>query len=334
MLEANTIFEKIPKETEQAQRLRYNLLLESAKVGDRPFDKKFYEEAFLPHAIKQATNIAIIMGHHLGDATLSLPVITSIDQYLKLNSLEGKKITMISAHRDLFDSIKNTCSNFDLIDKPESFHPDPSDTLFCFNLNRKFHDYHILGIEKSEEQDPTRVFFHDCQDWMKEIIPVQPGKIKKYDLLPLRIMRNMEILLGQKLYDNIYNVREFIPKKNIFEEQKEELIRKFSIDRNKPLVIISPGSTAKGKEYTPECWKSLISLICEHKPDIQIFFLNDLNREKMALYGNMIDFLKREKPYNINRGSVALNEMRHNIQKQRPVLIIPSLPHIARSVNF
>lgn len=43
--------------------------------------------------------------------------------------------------------------------------------------------------------------------------------------------------------------------------------------------------------------------------------------------------LSSEKQLRRVRDTVSPDE-RHNIQKQRPVLIIPSLPHIARSVNF
>ena len=309
MLESKTIFEKVVEDKEQVLRLHYNRLLESAQVGDKPFDKEFYQTAPLPHAISQATNIVIILGDHLGDATLSLPVITSLAGYFRLNSLEGKKMTIISSHRDLFDSLRTTYPELDLLEKVESFHPNPDDKLFCFNLNRKFHDYHILGMEAMDEQDPMKVFRHDCQDWIKEVIPIQSGVIKKYDMLPLRIMRNMEILFGQKLYEDIYSIREFIPKENNFEDQKEKLIRKFNLDRNKSLITISPGSSAQGKEYTPECWESLITIICEHKPDIQIFFINDTNEEKRVLNGDMIDRLKRDKSYAINRGSIELGEM-------------------------
>lgn len=309
MLESKIIFEKSLDEKEQAMRLRYNQLLESAQVGERPFDKKFYQEAHLPRAMDRATNIVIIMGDHLGDATLSLPIITSLDKYFKLNSLDGKKMTMISSHKDLFESLRTICPELNLLNKAESFLPDADDSLFCFNLNRKFNSYRILGMEPTDEQDPMKVFRHDCQDWIKEVIPIQPGRKKKYDLLPLRIMRNMEILLGQKLYEDIYNIREFIPKNNSFEEQKETLTKKFNLDRNKPLITISPGSSAQGKEYAPECWESLIAMICEQKPDIQIFFIDDTNEEKRILNGNMIDNLKKDRSYAISRGSVALSEM-------------------------
>ena len=263
----------------------------------------------MPHAINQATNIVIVMGDHLGDTTLSLPVITSLARYLRLNSMDGKKITMISSHGDLFDSLRTIYPELDILDKVESFHPDPGDKLFCFNLNRKFHDYRILGMGAIDEQDPMKIFRNDCQDWIKEVIPVQPGRTKKYDLLPHRIMRNMEMLLGQKLYDDIYGIKEFIPKENSFEDQKEQLIQKFNLDRNKPLITISPGSSAQGKEYMPECWESLITIICERRPDIQIFFIDDTNEEKRILNGDMIDRLKRDKSYAIHRGSIALNEM-------------------------
>ena len=306
MLESKTIFEKVLGDKEKALRLQYNQLLESAQVGDRPLDKTFYQEAYLPHAINQATNIVIILGDHIGDATLSLPVITSLVRYLKLNSLEGKKITLISPHRDLFESLKTIYPELDLLDKVESFSSSPNDKLFCFNLNRKFDDYSILGMDAGDEQNPMKVFRHDCQDWVKEEIPIQLGVIKKYDMLPMRIMRNMEILFGQKLYEDIYSIREFIPKENNFKEQKEALIRKFNLDANKPLIIISPASSAQGKEYTPESWESLIAIICERKPDIQIFFIDDTDEGKRVMYGNMIDHLKRD---NIHRGTIAFSEM-------------------------
>ncbi|KKQ18784.1 MAG: hypothetical protein US33_C0045G0003 [Parcubacteria group bacterium GW2011_GWC1_36_9] len=104
MLESKTtIFEKVLENKERDLRLRYNQLLESAQVGDRPFNKEFYQTAPLPRALDQATNIVIVLGDHLGDATLSLPVITSLDRYFKLNSLGGKKMTMISTNRDLYN---------------------------------------------------------------------------------------------------------------------------------------------------------------------------------------------------------------------------------------
>lgn len=309
MLESKTIFEKVLEDKEQVLRLRYNQLLESAQVGDKPFDKKFYETAPLPRALAQATNIIIVLGDHLGDATLELPVITSLARYVELNSLGGKKMTMISSHRDLFNSLKTIYPELDLLEKAESFHPNPDDRLFCFNLNRKFHDYRILGMDAADEQDPMKVFRHDCQDWIKEMIPIQHGIIKKYDLLPLRIIRNMEILFGQKLFNDIYGIKEFIPKEDNFEDQKEKLISKFSLDRNKVLITIAPGATAKGKEYTPECWESLITIICERRQDIQIFFIDDIDEEKRVIYGDMVDRLKRDKFYDIHRNSVALSEM-------------------------
>lgn len=308
MLESKTIFEKVLEDKEQVLRLRYNQLLESAQVGDKPFDKKFYEAAPLPRAMDQATNIVITFGDHIGDAVLSLPVITSLARYFKLNSLEGKKITLISPHRDLFEGLKTTYPELNLLDKVESFRPNPDDKLFCFNLNRKFHDYSILGMDVANGQDPMKIFHHDCQDWIKEEIPIRSGVIKKYDMLPARIMRNMEISLGQKLYEDIYSVREFIPKENNFEEQKETLIRKFNLDRSKPLIVISPASSAQGKEYKPECWEALINIICKRKPEIQILFIDDTDEKKRVLYGDMIDRLKRD---NIHRGSIAFSENEH-----------------------
>jgi hypothetical protein len=160
-------------------------------------------------------------------------------------------------------------------------------------------------MDAADEQDPMKVFRHDCQDWIKEEIPIQPGVIKKYDMLPMRIMRNMEILLGQKLYEDIYSIREFIPKENNFDDQKEALISKFKLDRNKPIITISPASSAQGKEYLPKSWESLISIICERRPDIQIFFIDDTDEKKRVMYGDMVDRLKRD---NIHRGSVAFSE--------------------------
>jgi len=306
MLESKTIFEKKLTDKEQNLRLNHNLLLESAQVGDKPFDKKFYETAPLPHALDQATNIIIILGDHIGDATLELPIITSLAKYFELNSLEGKKITLISPHRDLFKGLKTICPGLDLLDNVESFHPSPDDKLFCFNLNRKFHDYSIFGMEATDEQNPMKVFSHDCQDWVKEEIPIRPGVTRKYDMLPLRIMRNMEISFGQKLYEDIYDIREFIPKENNFDEQKEALIKKLNLDANRPLITISPASSAQGKEYAPECWESLIAIICERKPNLQIFFIDDPDERKRILYGDMIDRLKRD---NVHRGNVAFSEM-------------------------
>lgn len=309
MLESKTIFGKVLEDKEKVLRLHYNRLLESAQVGDKPFDKKFYETEPLPRALNQATNIIIVLGDHLGDSTLELPVIMSLDKYFKLNSLGNKKKTIISSYWELFGSLKTIYPELDLLDKVESFHPNQKDKSFCFNLNRKFNDYHLLGMEAVDEQDSMKIFRRDCQDWIKEEIPIQPGRIKKYDMLPVRIMRNMEILLGQKLYEDIYNVKEFIPKENNFEDQKETLIRKFNLDRNKPLITISPGSSAQGKEYTSECWESLITIICEQKPDIQIFFIDDTKEKKRVLNGDMVDRLKSDKSYAINRGSVTLSEM-------------------------
>lgn len=309
MLESKIIFEKTLEDKERDKRLQYNLLLESAQVGDRPFDEEFYEEAFLPKAVAQSKNIVVIMGDHIGDTTLSIPLITSLAKYLKLNSLEDKKITLISPHRDLFDSLRTICPELNLLDKIESFNTDSEDKLFCFNLNRKFHNYGIIGIKEKDEQDPMKVFRHDCQDWIKEEIPIKPGVIKKYDLLPLRIMRNMEILLGQKLYEDIYNIKEFIPKENNFEIQKETLLKKLNLDRYKSLIIISPASSAQGKEYNAESWESLITIICERRPDIQVLFIDDTDEKKRIYYGEMVDRLKSEKSYAIQRNSVTFSEM-------------------------
>lgn len=309
MLESKTIFEKVLDDKEQIQRQNCNLLLESAKLGDRPFDKEFYDTAPMPHALDQATSIVIVLGDHLGDATLELPVLMSLVKYFELNSLKGKKITIISSYHDLFESLKAVYPKLDILDKPKSFHPDPEDKLFCFNLNRKFHDLRALGMEIADGQNPMKVFSRDCQDWIKEVIPIKPGRIKKYDSFPTRIMRNMEILLGQKLYEDIYNIREFIPKEVSFEDQKETLAKKFNLDKNKPLVVLSSGSTTKGKEYVPECWEALITIICERRPDAQVFFIDDTDEGKRVLYGTMIDRLKKDKSYNIRRGTVALREM-------------------------
>ena len=146
MLESKIIFEKALEDKEKSNRLRYNRLLEAAQVGDKPFDKEFYQTAPLPRALEQAKSIAMILSNHIGDEILSLPVATSLFEYFKLNSQEDKKITMISPFKDLFGSLTTIYPKLNLLDKVESFHFNPDDRPFCFNLNRKFHDYHIMGM--------------------------------------------------------------------------------------------------------------------------------------------------------------------------------------------
>jgi ADP-heptose:LPS heptosyltransferase len=307
--DSKMIFEKVLDDKERALMAQRNLLIESSEVGDKPFNKEFYQADPLVYAMDHATHFVIVLSNHIGDATLSLPLITSLVEYFRLNSLEGKKITIISAHRDLFESLRSTYPGLNLLDKTKSFHSSPEDEMFCFNLNRKFNNYSDFGIDVKDQQDPRKVFRHDCQDWVKEEIPIKPGTIKKYDMLPLRIMRNLEILFGQKLYKNVYDIKEFIPKEIDFEDKKESLIRKFNLDPSKQLIVISPGSTAKGKEYKPESWEAVVTIICEKRPDIQIFFIDDPNKEKRSLYGSMVDRLKKDKSYPISRGSVELREM-------------------------
>jgi len=63
MLESKTIFEKVLEDKEQVLRLHHNRLLESAQVGDKPFDKEFYETAPMPHRIMR--NMEILLGQKL-----------------------------------------------------------------------------------------------------------------------------------------------------------------------------------------------------------------------------------------------------------------------------
>lgn len=287
-----------------------NIMLEEAKVGERPFDKKFYEKSPLIKGINECKEIVIVFPDPVGDAVLTIPMIDTLNRYFKESGIT-KEIKVIVKQKKLLSSVESQYSNVTLYDPKESkdyFGQNVGIDRYVINVDRVFEDYSMFGISKASSKDMSKVMSVDWASWTKEEYPGEPGKLTKYDMMPARIARNFELMLGQKLYEDINEVDHFIDKGPKFESESKELKAKYNIKDGEKIFTISAGSSVTPKEYAPEKWQKVIEGILAKNPNAHILFLDDPDPVRKERYGKMIDSLIASGS-NITRSTDGMDKM-------------------------
>jgi len=314
----------VEKEIKRLYSQAENIYIENNKVGDKPYDKSFYENAALVKGLENCKEVVLVLDDPMGDGILTLPIINSINKYFELNG-SNKKIKVISKnYSKLYKSLEEQFPRVEVLSIPESekyFEKNNKD-LFVFNTNGNFENYKMFNISEEESKDLSRVFSVDWASWTKEESPIDEHNFTKYDPLPSRIARNIEIMVGQKLFENIKDTEKYIEKSKKFDSESKNIKKKYSIKDKEELIVISVGSSASAKEYSPEKWKEVIDGIYKMNPDSHILVLNEPDKTKRAKYGDAFDELAKQKGYKISHADEGLESM-NTIMSMADVIVTP-----------
>lgn len=287
-----------------------NIALEEAEVGGKPFEDAFYKESPGIKGIERAKEIVVYLDDPIGDAVLTVPAINALQAYITQNNLD-KSIVVVTRHADLFKSLADQHPNVvveNAARATERFAKNPREERFVLNTNKDFEDYESLGFSKEQASDPSYVFSTDYAGWEAEEYPVESNKTERYYTLPARVARNMEILLGQRLFEDINGTERFIERGKDFEEESKVLREKYQILPNEKVIVMSAGSSVRPKEYEPEKWGELIQGIAEKVPNAHIIMLDDPDPKRREEYGAVADRLKAT-GIRIDRGQEPMSSM-------------------------
>jgi ADP-heptose:LPS heptosyltransferase len=288
-----------------------NIMLEEANVGDKPFEKSFYENSPLIKGINNSQEVVIVFPDPVGDAVLTIPMVETLQRYFKQNGI-NKEIKVIVKQKKILSSLENQYGGNVKFYSPKEgqdyFSQNTGVNRYVINTDRVFSDYSLFGISDAQSKDLSKVMSVDWSSWSKEEYPVKPGRINKYDTMPARISRNMELMFGQKLYEDINKVDHFIEKGPNFDTESQEIKAKYNIKDDEKIFTISAGSSVTPKEYEPEKWKKVIEGIVSKYPKAHILFLDDPDPVRKQRYGEMADSLAAS-GYNISRSTDGLEKM-------------------------
>jgi len=272
-----------------------NIAIEDSNVGDKPFSPEFYQTAPMIKGIENADEIAVFLDSTaIGDAVMMLPIIDSLHKYIEINKLK-KDIVFVSSQKNLFKSFAEQYNNVKILSLAESktyFEGSKSTKRYIINTDKTFEDYEQLGLSDTDVANPEKVLSIDWSSWKsgdKEEYPVAEGKTIKYDMMPARAARRFEIMLGQKLYDDINAIDHYIEKNKNFDTESQEISTKYNIKSGEEVMLISAGSSNTVKEYQPEKWKEVIEGIFAKNPNAHILFLDDPDTTRRKKYGDMLD---------------------------------------------
>lgn len=282
-----------------------NIFISEAKVGEKPFSPDFYKEAPLVKGINRAEEIVVILDDPIGDAVLTIPAVLAIRRYLEENKQEKPiKLAVNNIGLKLFKCLADqfpgkielvSCGNQDNNFAPlkKSFASDKKEK-FIINAHKEFANYGLLNLNKDESEDISRVMSVDWSSWVKEEVPKRRGLIEKYDAIPARIMRNFEVMCGQKLFSDINKMDHFLEKENNHDKVSAELKGKYQIKPDEEVIVISAGSSVMPKEYEPAKWEEAIRNIIKEHPKSKILFLEDPSPERQARYNPMVQKLMKD----------------------------------------
>jgi len=276
-----------------------NIGLEEARVGDKPYAKEFYENAPLVEGLEKADEIVLILDSPIGDAVLTVPLLVSLEKYLKLQNA-SKPVKIVTLQPGLFKSLEQQFpGSVEIIHEADAkryFEAADKKNRFVFNTHKSFSDYGLVGLNAQEASDPLRVLSVDYSWWQREMAPIGNGKWKKYDAIPARISRNFEIMVGTKLFDDINEVDSFIDRDKDFETKSAALKDKYQIEEGERVVVVSFGTSIQPKEYHPDRWNQVIAGICRDHPEVHVLILEDPSQERMGRYAPMLQKLKADNP--------------------------------------
>lgn len=303
--------EFINRERDRMQRQVENIAIEEAKVGEKPFDKKFYEESQLVRGFERANEFVIYMPDAIGDAVLTVPAIDAISRYLELNSQYNKKLVLVTRHTELLGTLANQYEGLTVVNALEAkrhFSSRKNPNRFIVNAHMTFDQYDQFGLTPEEANDPSRVMSVDWFRWQPEECPVSDRLTKRYYKIPARIARNFEVMLGQKLYPDINATDHYIERGKNFKKESSVIRKKYGIDKNAKLFVISAGASVTPKEYQPQKWEQVFRGIFQKIPNAHIILLDDPSANRRNKYGKIADKLSGE-GLKISRANERMDKM-------------------------
>lgn len=327
----------IQREIFESYKQAENICIEEAKIGERPFSNEFYEKSPLVKGIKDAEEIVIILDDPIGDAIIHVPIVTAIDRYLKQNRIVDKKIKIVTAQTKILKTLEDQFNNAEIINSKDTknyFEKNKNKNRFIINANKMFEDYDVFGIAEDSIKDQSKVMSVDWASWMLETVPTEKNRTKKYDPIPSRILRNFEVMFGQKLFSDINAMDHFIERDKNFDSISQELRKKYNIKQDEKVIVIASGAGVAPKEYSPQRWEETLNMICSKYPKAHILFLDSPGSSRREQYGEMVDKLSADKKYNISRVNEDLSKM-NTIMSMAEFSITPDtgLGHLCGAVG-
>jgi len=300
----------VDKERDRMRRQIENIAIEEAKVGEKPFDESFYRESPLVKGIDGAKEVVVCLDDPIGDAVLTVPALDVLSKYLAQNK-EQKKLILMTKHPALFASLADQYPGLSIVspaDAPAYFAANPAEKPFVINAHKGFDQYDMLGLKPDEANDPSHVLSVDWGSWQEEEYPEAPGRRVRYNKIPARIARNFEVMLGQKVYDNINGVKNYIERGKNFPQESADIRSKYQIAPDEKVIVISPGSSVTPKEYQPGKWEAVVKGIARKLPNAHVLLLEDPDPKRRARYGAMADRLSQE-GIKISRADEGMDKM-------------------------
>lgn len=264
--------------------------LNTVARGEKPFSPDFYNRSRVLEGLRTSDEIVILLPDDIGDAVLTAPIVLALQEWMKLSG-EQKDIRIVSTHPELFRG---------LVPVIEPSHQQPQ--RYAINAHATFSDVQKLGVRKTDEINPMRCLSVNETSWV--------ATEERLFALPQRVMRNIELLLGQKLFDDAGAVEKWMGIGQDFKEQRDHLRGKYRIRAGEQLLTISAGASVMPKEYAPEKWQAVLGSVLSQHPELHVLFLEDPSTEKRDRYAPMLKaFIAQHREWNISRVSEGLEYM-------------------------
>jgi ADP-heptose:LPS heptosyltransferase len=271
-----------------------NVLIDKAVIGGKPFNREFYDNSPIIKGINDAQEIVVMYDPPLGDTILDVPIITCLEKYFKLNDMRDKEIVIVTKHAEMFQDFVANNSKIRIVstkldkDVRDAFAGEKK--RYIINDNKGFRDSSIFGLSEDEFKDEKNVLNVHYSSWTLEQAPEERSKtgntaLKFYYPLPLRVIRNMEMMLGTKLYDNLGKLDSFWPPIDQFEDRSRRKREELGLSEDDQILTVSFASSIVPKEYEPSKWLEAINSFMNTAPaNLKIVFIQDLNDEKARKY--------------------------------------------------
>ena len=240
-----------------------NLLIDRGHTGERVFSPEFYESSPLVRGLARAREIVLIMDNYIGDAVLSTPIIDVLERYFSLRG-EHKQLVIQTQNPELFKPYEERYPGIRIVKYGREL--SPGEDQYIINMRKKdlLQAYSIEERRTQYISNPEYALSIDYSSWTQEAHPehIMGGVGRRlYRTIPGMVARNLEVMLGTKLYDDLSHTQFEFPHSHNEYQRLESLRNKYSIDR--PYVLISTGSSIRPKEYSPTRWKEVIQGLVE-----------------------------------------------------------------------
>jgi hypothetical protein len=280
--------------------------LDAMQVGEKLYDPEVTQELPLRKGLDSAEQIAIVFDDPIGDSIIAgMPIVDAIDKYL-VQTNQTKPLVIMTAHPDLYKDIANTYgSRVKVIGYTEAdayFKPtrEAGGKIFVVNAKKSFgiksSDYKVFGLSEGDELDPEKVMSVDYRNWYEKHLAntgENEGAATKYDRMGARILRSLELCLGEKLYQDINAIDHILEKPANFEGLATALRERLGIQANERVITISAGAGTKSRELMAHQWFAIVTKIYQQYPDAHIVFLQDHSPERFESYTKLVTDLKR-----------------------------------------